>query len=561
LPNAAATAAGSQTAVGEEIMCILCDRGKSQRHSTSRRDFLKGTAAAGLAAGAMGLFGSSAEAQGHNVNPPPHTGEPDRRYVIRNGYVMTMEPGTPGANSSFGEFIEGDVLVEGKTIKAIGTNLNARNATEIDASGKVVMPGFIDTHHHQAWTAIRSAIPDSILIDDGTGTASAEQNYFAHVLAGPTGTTGFARHYRPQDVYTSELFGGLSQLDAGVTTVLDISQIHHSQQHSDAAIQALRDTGRRAMLGYFESAGNVSGNQYPQDATRLAGILSSDDLVGFIMGGEVYLGEPTYSAAWKIGRELKVQIAAHILSPFGIRPILDELAAGTGGVNNDIGLGPDNVFIHMTGMSDNGWNGVKNRGAHVSISFPIEMNMRHGMPPIIKMQQLGLEPSLSTDVETNMSADFFTQMRSAMTMQRLVINQAVLDTGDFVTFPTGTWPAFPANRPPLLNARDVLRFATVNGAKGLRLDRKVGSLSPGKEADILILDATSINVAPLNHVPGAVVTLMDRTNVETVIVAGKIRKWKGQLLDVNLSRLRSQLEASRDFLFDAAGVEQDLFRS
>ena len=165
-------------------MCILCDRGKPQLHSTSRRDFLKGTAVTGLAAGAMGLFGSSAEAQGHNVNPPPHTGRPGRRYVIRNGYVMTMEPGTPGADSSFGEFIEGDVLVEGKTIKAIGTNLNAGNATEIDARGKVVMPGFIDTHHHQAWTAIRSAIPDSILIDDGTGTASAEQNYFEHVLAG-----------------------------------------------------------------------------------------------------------------------------------------------------------------------------------------------------------------------------------------------------------------------------------------------------------------------------------------------------------------------------------------
>ena len=78
-------------------MCTLCDRGKPQLHSTSRRNFLKGTAATGLAAGAMGLFGSSAEAQGHNVNPPPHTGRPGRRYVIRNGYVMTMEPGTPGA--------------------------------------------------------------------------------------------------------------------------------------------------------------------------------------------------------------------------------------------------------------------------------------------------------------------------------------------------------------------------------------------------------------------------------------------------------------------------------
>jgi 5-methylthioadenosine/S-adenosylhomocysteine deaminase len=540
----------------EDLMCILCDRGKPQLPSTSRRNFLKGTAATGLAAGAMGLFGSSAEAHGHNVDPPPNTGRPGRRYVIRNGYVMTMEPGTPGANSSFGEFIEGDVFVEGKTIKAIGRNLKVGNAAEIDARGKVVMPGFIDTHHHQAWTAIRSAIPDSILIDDGTGTASAEQNYFEHVLAGPTGTTGFARHYRPQDVYTSELFGGLSQLDAGVTTVLDISQIHHSPQHSDAVIQALRDTGRRAMLGYFESAGNVAGNQYPQDATRLAGILSSDPLVGFVMGGEVYLGEPTYSAAWTLGRQLHVQIAAHILSPFGIRPILDDLAAGTGGVNNNIGLGPDNLFIHMTGMSDAGWNGVKNKGAQVSIAFPIEMNMRHGMPPIVKMQQLGLEPSLSTDVETNMTADFFTQMRSAMTMQRLVVNQAVLNTGDFVT---STWPPFPAGQPPLLNARDVLRFATINGAKHLRLDKKTGSLEVGKEADIIILDGTHLNVFLMNNVPGAVVTMMERANVETVIVAGKIRKWNGSLLDVDVDQLRSPLAATRDFLYTAAGVPQNPF--
>jgi len=542
-------------------MCILCDPGKPQFHSTSRRNFLKGTAATGLAAGAMTLLGPSAEAQGHNVNPPPHTGEPGRQYVIRNGYVMTMEPGTPGANSSFGEFIEGDVFVEGKTIKAIGRNLQGRNATAIDARGKVVMPGFIDTHHHQAWTAIRSAIPDSILINDGTGTASAEQNYFEHVLAGQTGTTGFARHYRPQDVYVSELFGGLSQLDAGVTTVLDVSQIHHSPAHSDAAIQALFDTGRRAAFGYFESAGNVAGNQYPQDATRIRNqwFFSSDQLVHMIMGGEVYLGPATLTQSWTIGRQLGLQIAAHILSPFGIRPTLDLLAQGKGGINQNIGLGPDNLFIHMTGMSDLGWQGVRNVGAQVSIAFPIEMNMRHGMPPIVKMQKLGLEPSLSTDVETNMTADFFTQMRSAMTMQRLVINQAVLDTGDFVTFPTGTWPPFPAGLPPLLNARDVLRFATINGAKCLRLDSKTGSLKVNKEADIIILDGTDLNVFPMNNVPGAVVTMMDRSNVETVIVAGKIRKWKGELLDVDLDLLRTELAATRDFLYNATGVPQNPF--
>jgi cytosine/adenosine deaminase-related metal-dependent hydrolase len=162
-------------------------------------------------------------------------------------------------------------------------------------------------------------------------------------------------------------------------------------------------------------------------------------------------------------------------------------------------------------------------------------------------------------VECTLTADFFTQMRSAMNLQRALVNQMILEQGDF--YPPNQWPTPAPGTPPLLVTRDVLRYATMNGAKALRLDNKVGSLTPGKEADIIILDATRINVAPLNHVPGAVVSLMDRTNVETVIVAGKVRKWKGQLLDVDLPRLRQQLEASRDFIFNAAGIPQDLFRS
>jgi cytosine/adenosine deaminase-related metal-dependent hydrolase len=126
--------------------------------------------------------------------------------------------------------------------------------------------------------------------------------------------------------------------------------------------------------------------------------------------------------------------------------------------------------------------------------------------------------------------------------------------------PGNPYPAPPAGTPDLLTTRDVLRFATVNGANDLGLGHKTGSLTPGKEADIIILDATALNVAPVNHVPGAVVSLMDRTNVETVIVAGRIRKWKGRLLDADLPRLRRRLEASRDRLFAAAGVPQDLFR-
>jgi 5-methylthioadenosine/S-adenosylhomocysteine deaminase len=530
-------------------MCKLCDDGKPQSHSNSRRDFLKATAASGVAAAGANLF-APRPADAHRDDPPEDHGRRDRRYIIRGGAVMSMDP-------NVGDFPKADVLIEGKKILAVGPNLHAGGATDIDARGRIVMPGFIDTHHHQFETALRSFLADGLLINDQSNTPSSNPTYFEYILL------TFAPVYRPQDVYINELFGGLAQLDNGVTTVHDVSQIHHSPAHSDAAIQALFDTGRRAAFGYFESAGAAilgtnPGNKYPDDAIRIKRrwFSSNNQLVTMIMGGEVYL--PNYEKAWKIGRQLGLQVAAHMLSPFNIRPTLDLLAQNKGGDSGTLGLGPDNLFIHMTGMSDLGWQGVKDAGAQVSVAFPIEMNMRHGEPPILKLQSLGLEPSLSTDVEVTMTADLFTQMRSAMTMQRMRVNQMILEQGEFQS--PSEWPTPTADKPKLLNVRDVLRFATVNGAKHLRLDSKVGALTPGKEADIIILDATTLNVAPLNHVPGAVVSLMDRTNVETVIVAGKVRKWKGRLLDVDLDHLRRQLEASRDFIFSAAGVPQDLFR-
>jgi 5-methylthioadenosine/S-adenosylhomocysteine deaminase len=529
-------------------MCKLCDAGQPHNHFGSRRNFLKGAAATGVAAAGLNLFAPRPAAAD---DPPKDGGRPGRRYIIRGGSVMSLDP-------KIGDFAQADVLVEGKHILAVGPNLHAGGAAEIDATGRIVMPGFIDTHHHQFETVLRSFLADGVLINDGSGSPSGSTTYFEFILL------KFAPVYRPQDVYINELFGGLSQLDDGVTTVHDVSQIHHSPQHSDAAIQALFDTGRRAAFGYFESAGAAilgtnPGNKYPDDATRIKKqwFSSTDQLVTMIMGGEVYL--PGYEKAWMIGRRLGLQIAAHILSPFGIRPTLDLLAQGKGGDSGTLGLGPDNLFIHMTGMSDLGWLKVKEVGAQVSLAIPIEMNMRHGMPPILKMQSLGMQPSLSVDVECTLTADFFTQMRSCMNMQRMVVNQMILEQGDF--YPPNQWPTPAPDTPALLTTRDVLRYGTINGAKALRLDGKTGSLTPGKEADIIILDATRINVAPLNQVPGAVVSLMDRTNVETVIVAGKVRKWKGQLLDVDLPHLRRQLEASRDYVFSAAKIPQELFRS
>jgi len=527
-------------------MCRLCDEGIPQSHSASRRDFLKVTAATGAAVAGGNLFAARPAAAAAG-DPPADSGRHGRRYVIRGGSVMSMDP-------KVGDFAEADVLVQGKKILAVGPNLHAGGAADvIDARGRIVMPGFIDTHHHQFETALRSFLANGLLLP---GTPGGDINYYQYILL------TFAPVYRPQDVYINELFGGLSQLDDGVTTVHDISQIHHSPAHSDAAIQGLLDAGRRAAFGYFEGAGLSHGPdyRYPDDAIRIKKqfFSSNDQLVTMIMGGEIYL--PGYERAWQIGRQLGLQVAAHILSPFGMRPSFDLLAQGSGGDSGKLGIGSDNLFVHMTGMSDTAWPKVHDVGAQVSLAVPIEMNMRHGMPPILTMQSLKMEPSLSSDVEVTLTADFFYQMRATMNVQRALVNQMILDSG-FAQNPPNWWPPQPPGVPNPLTTREVLRYATLNGAKGLRLDGRTGSLTPGKEADIIILDATAINVAPLNQVPGAVVSLMDRTNVETVIVAGKVRKWKGRLLDVDLPHLRQQLEASRDHIFAAAGIPQDLFRS
>lgn len=501
-------------------MCRLCDEGRQQVGCDEpRRNFLKASALVGAAAAASTLLASNpARAQ----DMPSGTGEDGRRVLIRGGHVLSMDP-------EVGDFAEADVLISGKAIEAVGPNLDAGDAEIIEAAGMIVMPGFIDTHHHQFETALRSFLADGILINDGTPQGAV--NYYEYILQ------KFSMVYRPQDVHINELFGSLAQLDTGVTTVMDVSQIHHSPEHSDAVVQALKDAGRRSVFGYFEGWGDKA--KYPADARRLKEqhFASDDQLLTMVMGGEIYI--PGYEEAWKIGRELGVPVALHVVGTFGMQPTFDELAkAGQ--------FGSDNIFIHMTGMSDMAWKAAADAGSHVSLAVPIEMAMRHGMPPIQKALDLGIQPSLSSDVECTMAADPFTQMRSTFTLQRAFVNERAL--------------AGEENLPKLLSSQDVIRFATLEGAKGLKLDHKTGSLTLGKEADIVLLDANAINVTPLNHVPGAVVTLMDRTNVDTVMVAGKIRKWRGELLDVDLPKLRGELEASRDYLFEAAGVERDLFR-
>ncbi|WP_245919565.1 amidohydrolase family protein [Melittangium boletus] len=467
------------------------------------------------------LAATAQEGSASDQDMPRDTGASNRRYLLKGGAVLSMDP-------QVGNFAQGDVLIEGKRIVAVGARLNAPGAAIIDATGMIVMPGFVDTHHHQYQTALRSFLSDGLLFNDGL--PHGEKNYLDYIHSKITPV------FRPQDAYLAELVSSLSQLDAGVTTVVDTSQVGHTPAHTDAVIQGLQDAGRRAVFVYSPGAG--PGNIFPRDLQRIRGryFSSTDQLLTLAMGGEV--SDASFRTYWAIGRQNGLPIVTHLVGSLGQATLVEQLAS-------EKLLGPDIIFIHASRISEGSWRAIARSGANVSIAAPIEMAMRHGLPPIQSALDHGVQPALSTDVECTMTADFFTQMRTVFTLQRALINERAIN-GE-------------TNLPELLTCRDVIRFATVEGARVARLSHKIGSLTPGKEADILLLRADALNVAPLNNVPGAVVTLMDRVNVDTVIVAGRIRKWRGALVDVNWAPLRAALEASRDYLLQAAGVQRVLF--
>ena len=207
-------------------------------------------------------------------------------------------------------------------------------------------------------------------------------------------------------------------------------------------------------------------------------------------------------------------------------------------------MGASNVYIHFTGATADQMRRVKDTGGWLSLACPIEMTMRHGMPPLQLALDHGIRPSLSSDVETTMAADMFTQMRSAFTVQRAQINERAIK-GD-------------KELPKLLTAKEVVALATIEGARTNGQESCTGSLTPGKDADIVMLRTDLTNVMPLNNAYGAIVTGMDTSNVDTVIVAGRVMKHRGRLVGVDLASHRRRLAASRDFLLEKAGLTRSV---
>jgi len=451
---------------------------------TSRRDFL---AATGFVAAASAL-------------PPVQVA--GRRLLLRGGCVVSLD-------AKVGEFERADVLVEGNRIAEIRPNINA-SATVIDASNTIVMPGFVDTHRHIWEGPLRNILPDGLLSDytrDITGAARAI--------------------YRPEDARIGDLVCALGAINAGVTTLLDWSHIGNSPEHTDAAIEGLKESGIRGVYAY---GGGTPGpqNQFPGDIRRLRKqyFSSNDQLLTLAMATGVNAND------WKVAREVGAPITVHLLGANALASVKDV-------------LGPDVTYVHCNNLAASDWQMIASSGGNVSIAGPIEMEMGHGVPVIQEALDHGIRPSLSTDVETQMPGEFFSQMRSVFTLQRMMVLERQR--------------AGQQNLPRLLTTRDVVEFATIEGAKDNGLDRKVGTLTPGKEADIIMLRMDQINVMPVNNVYGAVVLGMDTSNIDTVIIGGKIVKRQGKLVGVDLDRIRRQVQQSRDYLVAKAGWPKTLF--
>jgi len=439
-----------------------------------------------------------------------------QRILIKNGCVLTLD-------KSVGNFHQADVLIEGTKISAVGLNVSTADAEVIDASDMIVMPGFIDTHRH-VWEGILRNIGTDIPLE---GDAS----YLTIIL------NTLAPAYRPEDAYIGDLVGLYGAIDAGITTILDWSHIQATREHADAVIKALQESGMRAVFAYgypWWKEPDENQNDWIREIAKQY-FSTKDQLLTFALApqGPEFTSFETTKAHWQLARELDARITVHV----GVG------TAGKSAKLRDMGkaglLKDDTTYIHCTTLSDEEIKMIVDTGGRVSLASANEMNMGYGMPPIQRFLNHGLRPSFSVDTETNMPNDMFTQMRSVNSLQHAMIFDRKLEGK--------------RNLPPFMNSRDVIECATIEGARATGLANKTGTLTPGKEADLIMLRTDRPNILPVNDPIGAVVWGMDTSNVDSVFVAGNALKRNGKLLDVDLDHLREMAYKSRDYVIAKSG--------
>jgi 5-methylthioadenosine/S-adenosylhomocysteine deaminase len=441
-----------------------------------------------------------------------------QRLLIQNGHVITLDP-------KLGELDRADVLVVDSKIAQIGPDISVADAETVDASGMVVMPGLIDSHRHMWQGVIRNIGADSTISE-----------YFSKIMP----MTG--AHFRPEDVYIGTLMSALDALNSGVTTLLDWCHIVNTPEHADAAVGGLQDSGARAVFGYgIPVTLNVaewygdSKLMHPADAERvkIRYFSAGDQLVTMALAvrGPDLSSFEVSRKDFEFGRALDLPITLHI----GME--------GTGAAGNGITrlrdaglLAEDLNFVHCNNCTDAEIKMIADSGGSISVTPVVEMMMGLGVSPTRRIRRQGLRPSLGIDSVTSCNSDMFEQMRATLMVERSQANEE-------------SWAAGEQPVSVDVTAREVLEAATIDGARACWLGDRVGSLEPGKDADLILLRAADMNLFPLNDLVSTVVLTANCNNVDSVFVKGRAVKRHGILLHHDLEKVKASALESKSYLY------------
>jgi cytosine/adenosine deaminase-related metal-dependent hydrolase len=433
------------------------------------------------------------------------------RTLFKSGTIVTMDPQISNLST-------GDVLVDGGRIAAVGANLKVDGAEVIDATGSIVMPGLVDAHHHMWLGVMRRMMPD---VDD----------LFAYidVVAETLGA-----HYRPLDMYLSTKLTAVASLDAGITTIIDACHSSRSPGHTDAALDALDDTGIRAlhMVGAAMDK-KASAAHLPADLKRLADDWNhGDGLVRVGLFGQLNRDW------WKVARGLDMRILTEFIGDLArLGPEFAEPGV----------LGPHNIFNHCTRVPQETWKLLADAGVNVTVNPRSDALFGFDDESFAYQQAIdhGLTPALGIDLDTAFGSDLFGEMHALFGQQRSAMRYRRF-RGE-------------KNVPTPISVEAVLKAATVNGARAAGLESEIATLTPGKQADIIMVRTDGVAVFPVTNAIGTIVQAVERSDVDTVMVAGEIRKRAGKLIGVDVAKLTADMTASRDYLLDASGYRPDLF--
>ena len=440
------------------------------------------------------------------------------RLLIKSGIVVTLDPSVP-------DLRRGDVLIEADRIAAIAPEIRAE-APVLDAAGMIVMPGLVNAHQHTWQTCLRGIAADWTILE------------YLHTMH-----ASIAPAFRPDDIYVSTLAGALNQLNSGTTTLVDWCHNNPTPAHSDRAIDALQESGIRAVFLHGSPKPDPKPGQrhfseipHPRaEIERLARdrLPSREALVtlGMAILGPAYSTYEVSRQDLALAREMRMLASMHVgggtmLTPDGFQRLVAE------------GLvSPTVNIVHGNSIPFEELRALVGEGASITVTPDIELQMGYGDCLTGSLRRLGSAPSLGVDIESFIGGDMFAVLRVALQAERHAEDLATIAK-------TGRAPERIS-----VPCREALRWATLEGARMLGMERRIGSLAPGKQADVILLRAEDQNLFPVTDPVAAIVLHANAANVDTVLVAGKIAKRAGKLLYPDLAAQKSALaEASRRIL-------------